>query len=368
MFLRILILIMAAPLPLLAQESGRFAITGKLQGFTQPIVYFAYTNNGQRVVDSFFVSNNTYQFTGTVNEPTEGSLTDKKTGYTPRKVNIYLTPETFTLNHLDSFQNVSVTGSPVNVDYLELSRESRKAMEPAITVLRKRNDAYKEGDSLAVVALNRSFDSLRSKGLDVYGNYVRKRPSGPLALFALRAYAGSDLTRPEIKVMFDRLPTALKTSSQGKAFKNKLDAVARTGVGKQAIEFTQNDTSGVPVKLSSYRGKYVLLDFWASWCGPCRAENPNLVKAYNKFHPKGLEILGISLDKEDGKDKWLAAINKDGLTWTHVSDLKYWENEVAKAYGVMFIPQNFLIDPQGKIIAKDLKGEALEKKLDEFFH
>jgi peroxiredoxin len=119
--------------------------------------------------------------------------------------------------------------------------------------------------------------------------------------------------------------------------------------------------------LSSFRGKYLLIDFWASWCGPCRQENPTVVKAFNQFNQKGFTILGVSLDQPGAKSKWMDAIHKDGLTWTQVSDLKFWDNAAAKLYGVRGIPQNYLLDPTGKIIAKNLRGEALMKKLAEIF-
>ena len=120
-----------------------------------------------------------------------------------------------------------------------------------------------------------------------------------------------------------------------------------------------------PVALSSFRGKYVLVDFWASWCGPCRQENPNVVETFNKFNTKNFTVLGVSLDRPGQKSKWIDAIHEDKLTWTHVSDLKFWDNEVAKLYKVQSIPQNILLDPDGKIIAKNLRGPALEAKLCE---
>ena len=128
-----------------------------------------------------------------------------------------------------------------------------------------------------------------------------------------------------------------------------------------APDFTQNDAEGKPISLSSFRGKYVLVDFWASWCGPCRRENPNVVAAYNEFKDKSFTILGVSLDQD--KQKWLDAIKNDGLSWTHVSDLAYWNNAVAKKYHVESIPQNYLIGPDGKIVAKNLRGEELRDAL-----
>jgi thiol-disulfide isomerase/thioredoxin len=124
-----------------------------------------------------------------------------------------------------------------------------------------------------------------------------------------------------------------------------------------------NDVNGKPVSLDSYKGKYVLIDFWASWCKPCREENPNLVKAYEKYKSKGFNVLGVSIDGASQKAAWIAAIQKDGLSWTQVSDLKGAANEAAVLYGVESIPQNFLVDPNGKIIARNLRGAGLNEKL-----
>jgi peroxiredoxin len=167
----------------------------------------------------------------------------------------------------------------------------------------------------------------------------------------------------ELDSIYNDLSLSIQNSYFGKKIKDVLDIAKKTDIGNEAPVFAQNDASGKSVSLASFKGKYVLVDFWASWCGPCRAENPNVVKAYQKFHAKGFDILGVSLDEE--KDKWIAAVKKDNLDWSQVSDLQGWKNNVAMLYGVQGIPMNFLIDKEGKIIGKGLRGDDLDRKLEE---
>ncbi len=153
------------------------------------------------------------------------------------------------------------------------------------------------------------------------------------------------------------------TYSYTKELSNQVEKLKVTAVGQIAPEISLANPNGQIVKLSSLRGKYVLIDFWAKWCGPCRRENPNVVKAYKRFKDKGFEVFGVSLDRN--KEDWVKAIAEDGLTWTHVSDLKYFESQAAKDYNINAIPFSILLDKTGKIIAKNLRGAALEKKLEE---
>ncbi len=157
---------------------------------------------------------------------------------------------------------------------------------------------------------------------------------------------------------------ALKTKIQAQP-KQEQQASPASWINKPAPDFTLPDVNGKPTSLSSFKGKYVLVDFWASWCGPCRQENPNVVSAFQKFKNKNFTILGVSLDRPGQKENWVKAINEDNLAWTHVSDLKFWESMVVNMYGIDGIPYNVLVDPSGKIIAERLRGEDLEKKLSE---
>ncbi|WP_455628706.1 redoxin domain-containing protein [Parabacteroides chinchillae] len=200
------------------------------------------------------------------------------------------------------------------------------------------------------------------KGYNI-DSLVNKYPSSPVAAFFLYRYFTYQLPLQQLTETRNQLSQNLADCPYVKDLDAIIEQLNHVQIGQKAPEFSLPDTAGVIVSLSDFKGKYVLLDFWASWCPPCRKENPNVVKAYQKYKDKNFTVLGISLDKDKGK--WLKAIEDDQLTWTHLSDLKYWDSEIPALYGIRGIPANLLLDPDGVIIAKNIKEEELHKKLEE---
>ena len=260
-------------------------------------------------------------------------------------------------------QNVAalnITGSISHDVYKVYMNALNPKMLPYITNMQaaniEKNTAKK--DSLNSAAATQSKDIIAT-----FNTMSKANAGSPVTTLMLLQFSN---IFPEIKENLASIYETLAPSAKKGPFAEFIDKTIASStfgqIGTALPDFTQNDVNGKPFKLSSLKGKYVLVDFWASWCGPCRAENPNIVKAFNKFKSKKFTVLGVSLDQD--KPKWLEAIKKDGLAWSHVSDLKYWNNAVAAQFGIQSIPASFLIDPAGKIIARDLRGADLDKFLE----
>jgi peroxiredoxin len=218
---------------------------------------------------------------------------------------------------------------------------------------------------MRMLELQEQYMSIVGTGTQKIADLIRQQPASLAVVELLRS--GNVLDKDQYfdvyKDAADKLTREIPENSHARAFIEQVKIMEQTSIGKVAPEIALPNPQGQIVKLSSLRGKYVLVDFWAKWCGPCRRENPTVVKAYNKFKDKGFTVLGVSLDRT--REDWVQAIAEDGLTWTHVSDLKYFNSQAAADYNINAIPFSILLDPSGVIIAKNLRGPALEKKLAE---
>jgi len=280
-------------------------------------------------------------------------------------------------------EKYEVKGSPVSQEMKDFMYTFNGDLQKIYIVSRQMDSLHKKNPAdSSIVKLIAERKQLGDEIKDFSINALNKAKDPALFLFELGYYQstanGFRLEPVDIREVNELITEATKrfpAHQALKAVKTRLDeqltqmkqSIEPKWVGKQAPDFSLPDANGKQIKLSSFRGKYVLVDFWASWCMPCRAENPNVVEAYNKFKGKNFAILGVSLDNPGEKDKWLDAVKKDNLTWTQVSDLKGWESAVVPMYdfGQVGIPYNILVDPEGMIIAERLKGTGLETKLAE---
>ena len=357
-----------------------FTISGDVSKVKDLIakVYLNYYADGKSTMDSAEVKDGKFSFTGTLADPVMGSLrakyqevpgakSMKAISYNRDIKQVFLENSKIKIASVDSFANATIKGSKSHTAYVSWTDLTKEETAQSAALNKEYSEFYKKKDQAGMDRIDAAFDKLTEQKNIKNKQYLKDNASSPIAMFVLKQYAGYDINADDVEPMFLALPEQLRASPAGKDMTEKLETAKKTGVGKMAMDFTQNDTLGIPVSLSSFRGKYGLIDFWASWCGPCRQENPNVVKAFDAYNSKGFTVLGVSLDQPTAKDKWMKAIHDDKLTWTQVSDLKYWKNDVAVQYGIQAIPQNFLIDPQGKIVGKNLRGEALNKKLEALF-
>jgi peroxiredoxin len=358
-----------ASVPALAfAQDSQYTVQGKIGDYNAPAkVYVQYRKDGKTVVDSAVLTGGSFKFTGkTGTTPLSGYIlfNPKGTGLHSSEDyrSLYLEPGTITVTATDKIADAKIEGTKTNNDNEKYNLAEKPINDAYEALAAKRKTATPEQLS----ALNAEEKKIDDQDALVNKKFIQENPDSYVSLNALESYAYS-ADYVDIAPLFNNFSAAIKATEAGKKFAERLPKLKAVALGATAPEFAEADTAGKMISLSSFRGKYVLIDFWASWCGPCRRENPNVVKAYNTYKGKNFTILGVSLDRPNAKDKWLAAIHKDGLTWNHVSDLKFWDSKAADLYAVRGIPQNFLLDPNGKIIGKNLRGEDLENKLAQLF-
>jgi len=284
-------------------------------------------------------------------------------GNSKKRTSFYLeNTEIQVTGKMDSLYKATITGSKTQDEYMSLIKSNRLISEKYSKIVIKHQAASQSGDTAAIARLEVRLDSMQKAMKNLQVDFVKDHPGSYATPYILTALSLS-LPEDETEKMVNALDTNLIALPEIQTLKERLAGMKAVNIGKKAPDFTMNDVNGKPVSLSSKTGaKLLLIDFWAGWCGPCREENPNVVKVYNEFHKKGFDIIGVSLDHE--KDTWLKAIKDDKITWTQVSDLQWWDNAAAKLYSVRAIPANFLIDETGMIIDKNLRGKELYDKVN----
>lgn len=351
-----------------AQAQQKFIIKGKLGKLAYPAkIYLQYGRGEGMVQDSIVLTNGNFQFKGDVPYPIKGLITLKQNDgntdvFNSDAQDIYLEKGTIIINGSGKLGTATIKGGKAYAEYLRLQSQLEPLQQKMAPLSAKMRQYFKENNTKSRDSLFPYLAAIRKEMTTTETNFIRDNPGSYVSLNMLK-YRSTVINLDSFEPLYNNLKPELKQTADGKRMAEKLAIAKRLAPGQPFINFTLNDTEDKPTTLEKFKGKYILLDFWASWCGPCRAENPHVLKAYQQFRNKNFDVVAVSLDVK--KDAWVKAIKEDGMPWTQLSDLKGFKSPVVMEYGIEAIPQNFLLDPQGRIIAQNLRGEELAKKLAE---
>jgi peroxiredoxin len=339
-----------------------YVINGELRGIKSGSIELSYYFDGVGKKDSAHIENGMFHFRGKVKYPQRATLSLQR-GTTYQEVEFFLDNGTTDVKaQVDSLDDAVISGTDVQDEFVGYSNYMQRFDDE----MEKFDEAYgslSNPTESTMDSILRVYDHINSSKLVAIKEYIREHPQSFVAAAEVLNNFAYNPKVDQLDSVYNFMSTSVKDSPFGQRVFKMLEIAKKTDVGQVAPDFTLNDTNDKPQSLSSHRGKVLLVDFWASWCGPCREENPNIVEAYKKFHPRGFDILSVSLDTK--KERWLKAIQDDELTWNHVSDLNGWKSSAGEIYGIRAIPMSYLLDKNGKILAKNLRGESLKKKLDQ---
>ncbi|HWW40843.1 TlpA disulfide reductase family protein [Pedobacter sp.] len=364
-----------------ANAQNTYTINGKFTALKEDKkVFLAYRSLGKTIEDSTVTKNGLFSFKGQIgNDAVKAYLTfepvkiDSSVTFIEKRLktdqkDFFLEKGITKVGGSSTMKKAVITGGKAQAENLELEAEMKPELDQIEPLQEEMVAIYIRTQAKGVDTIQRMKEIRKLmtpyalKAQEKQNTFFKSHPDSYVSLDMVQGKS-TVIKLETFEPMFNSLRERLRTTAEGKLLVKKLEIARKTSVGVVAMDFTQPDVNGKPISLSSYKGKYVLIDFWASWCGPCRKENPNVLKAYNEFKDKNFDVLAVSLD--DKKDNWLKAVKEDGLPWTQVSDLLGFKNAAAQAYAISAIPQNFLLDPNGKIIASNLRGDALMKKLQQ---